>query len=37
MIFPYMQPLQVVFTRERLILPVTESYGSIWLLKNLDQ
>jgi Tol biopolymer transport system component/DNA-binding winged helix-turn-helix (wHTH) protein len=35
MIFPYMKPLQVVFTKDRLIVPVTESAGSIWVLENI--
>jgi hypothetical protein len=35
MIFPYMKPLQVVFTKDRLIMPVTESAGSIWVLENV--
>jgi Tol biopolymer transport system component/DNA-binding winged helix-turn-helix (wHTH) protein len=37
MIFPYMKPLQVVFTKDRLIMPVTESAGSIWVLENVAQ
>jgi hypothetical protein len=37
MIFPYMKPLQMVFTRARIIAPVTESAGSIWVLENVAQ
>jgi Tol biopolymer transport system component/DNA-binding winged helix-turn-helix (wHTH) protein len=35
MLYPYMRPLQVVVTHERLVVPVTESFGSIWLLENI--
>jgi hypothetical protein len=29
--------LQIAVTRERLILPITQSSGVIWVLENVDR
>ncbi|MBS1794619.1 MAG: PD40 domain-containing protein [Acidobacteria bacterium] len=36
MIMPYIVPMEMVLTREKLILPMMETSGGIWILENID-
>ena len=37
MIMPYFVTMEMALTGDRLILPMTESSGGIWIMENLDQ
>lgn len=36
MIMPHIVPMEMVLTPDRLILPMTEASGGIWILENID-
>jgi Tol biopolymer transport system component/DNA-binding winged helix-turn-helix (wHTH) protein len=37
MIMPYFVTMEMALTSDRLILPMTESSGGIWIMENVDQ
>jgi Tol biopolymer transport system component/DNA-binding winged helix-turn-helix (wHTH) protein len=37
MIFPDMGPLQISLTEDRLVVPIMQVSGSIWILENVDR
>ena len=36
MIMPHIVPMEMVLTRDQLVLPIMETSGGIWILENID-
>jgi hypothetical protein len=37
MIFPVIGALEITLSRDRLIVPITEVSGSVWMLEGVDR